>query len=470
MDMSTEQNNHKPEQTPRTPAPGRHAGGAVRSGVLRVVLYLLVVTAPLLLAAALQPRTDHGLVLEVARSFGLVVFAILVLQFVLSARFKWIEWPFGLDNLFLFHRAMAVFAALLLLSHPLLMMWAERRWTLLTSSDVPPAIHLGRLALLLLLVNVVVSLVRGALRWNFETWRKAHNVVVVSLLLLSYVHSVALGGDLVSWPMRLLWAGLLGAALLAYGWHKFVAPRLARNAPYEVVDVRRETHNVWTIELRPPRTQPRGAEDYLPGQFHSITFYRSADLPVEEHHWTISSSPTAPGGRTSTIKESGDFTKTIGQTRPGDRAAIRGAYGRFSYLLHPRETDFVFVAGGIGITPLMSMLRHMRDTRHEGSVLLLFANRSEADIVFRRQLDEIAAGGHPRLRVVHILNQAPDGWHGERGRIDAQMLARHCGPGAAAAGKGYYVCGPRGMSNDVMAALRALGVRARQIHYERFAL
>ena len=472
--MRTEQDKHNPEPVPMTMAPAAAPApaprGAAGAGVLRVGLYLLVVISPLLLASALQPRTDHGFVLELARSFGLSGFAILALQFVLAARFKWIEWPFGLDNLFLFHRAMAVFAALLLLSHPLLMVWAEGRWALLSAWDVALPIHLGRLALLLLVVNVAVSLARGALRLDFETWRTAHNVLVVSLLLLGYVHSAALGGDLASWPMRLLWAGLLGAALLAYGWHKFVAPRLARGEPFEVAGVRRETHNVWTVELRPLRPRGRQAEDYLPGQFHFITFHRSADLPVEEHHWTISSSPAERGCRTSTIKESGDFTATIGQTRPGDRAAVRGPYGRFCYLLHPRETDFVFVAGGIGITPLMSMIRHMRDTRHAGTVLLLFANRTEADIVFRAELDDIAAGGRPRLRVVHVLSEAEEGWPGERGRIDAAMLARHCEPGAAAAGTGYYVCGPRAMSDAVIAGLRRLGVPRGRVHYERFAL
>lgn len=454
------------------PAPTA-ASAVAGPAVLRVTLYLLVVTAPLVLATAVQPRTDHGLVLELARSFGLAGFAILALQFVLSARFKWIEWPFGLDNLFLFHRAMAVFALVLLLSHPLLMAWGERRWTLLASLDVPLHTNLGRAALLLLVVNVAVSLARGAFCWDFEKWRKWHNVLVVSLLLLGYVHSAALGGDLGNWPMRLMWAGLLGAALLAYGWHKFVLPSLARDDPYEVADVRRETHNVWTVKLQPLRPSPltaRRAQDYLPGQFHFITFYRSEDLPVEEHHWTISSSPTQGGYRTSTIKECGDFTATIGQTRPGDRAAIRGAYGRFSYLLHPHETDLVFVAGGIGITPLMSMLRHMRDTHFGGTVLLLSCNRTEEEIVFRQELDEIAAGGHPRLTVIHVLSRAEHSWRGERGHVDANVLAAHCGQGAAAAAKAYYVCGPRGMSNSVVASLRALGVPRARIHYERFAL
>ncbi|HIE26514.1 TPA: hypothetical protein EYP66_04440 [Candidatus Poribacteria bacterium] len=67
----------------------------------------------------------------------------------------------------------------------------------------------------------------------------------------------------------------------------------------------------------------------LPGQFHFIKLYREGGLPVEEHPFTISSSPTEKGFVSSTIKESGDFTATIGQTKPGDTASVQGPYGRF---------------------------------------------------------------------------------------------------------------------------------------------
>ena len=86
---------------------------------------------------------------------------------------------------------------------------------------------------------------------------------------------------------------------------------------------------------------------------------------MEEHHFTIASSPLDRTSHTSTIKASGDFTASIGQTKPGDLAVIQAPFGRFSTVLHPEVQDWVFIAGGIGITPLMSNLqvhaRHARD-------------------------------------------------------------------------------------------------------------
>lgn len=115
--------------------------------------------------------------------------------------------------------------------------------------------------------------------------------------------------------------------------------------------------------------------------------------------------------------EVGDFTSTIKETRAGDRAAVHGAFGRFSYALHPEERDLVFIAGGIGITPLISMLRHMRDTRDDRSVLLFYANPAEDRIVLRRELEEIENGRHPMLKLVHALSHPDEGWSGERGQI-----------------------------------------------------
>ncbi|MFW6115217.1 MAG: ferredoxin--NADP reductase [Thermodesulfobacteriota bacterium] len=68
-----------------------------------------------------------------------------------------------------------------------------------------------------------------------------------------------------------------------------------------------------------------------------------------------------------------------------------------------KEKNLVFLAGGIGITPLMSMLRHMRDTQDARSVLLVYANKDESQIVFRKELSEIEAGRHPRLKVRNCL-------------------------------------------------------------------
>lgn len=439
---------------------------ATWAAIWRIALYAFLATAPLLTAAWIGAPGGHTRTQQIANNLGLLGFTVVALQFVVAARWKWVEWPFGLDIMFRFHRAMALWATTLLLAHPVLMAWGGGDWFLLTRLRIDWPIQLGRLTLIMLVVLVLISIFRATIHLDFERWRAIHNALALGVLIFGFAHSTAIGTDFGSWPMRIVWSTVVGVALLSYVYHRFVWPRWHRRRPYEVVELRQESHNVWTLVLRPPEAEL--CSDYLPGQFHFLTLFRRQDLPVEEHPFTISSSPTQAGQRTSTIKASGDFTRLMGETRAGDRVAVRGPFGRFSYLLHPDETDLIFIAGGIGVTPLMSMLRHMRDTRSTKSVLLLFANRTRDDIVFSEELDEIVAGGHPRLRVVHVLSQPQANWSGECGRVDRELIVRHVPEPLG--GKGFYVCGPAAMNDAVTRILRELGVPARRIHTEQFAL
>jgi predicted ferric reductase len=411
-------------------------------------------------------KGEMTLLHETGTSVAFAAYGIMSLQPVLVARWKWLEGPFGLDVLARFHRYMGLFTAGLLLAHPPLMAYGGAGLGLITSLDQPWYIWVGRAVLSLLLLQGVVSVWYQALGLTFEQWRRTHNVLAVLILSGAFVHSSWAAYDMGPVLMRLLWFVLFGLTLFAYVHHKVVKPKRLRRHPYRVVGVEPETHNVWTIAIAPPEGER--IYDYHPGQFHFVTFRRSEDLPVEEHHWTISSSPVRKDFISSTIKESGDFTGTIGKTRVGDTALVEGPFGRFSYILYPEDKDFVFIAGGIGITPFMSMLRHMRDTGKEADVLLLCANRTEQDIVFKSELAVMESGPRPRLHVVHILTRPEAGWAGESGHLDREKLVRLVGQGSEQ--RAYYVCAPPAMAEMVIRSLRSMGVPYSRIRTERFSL
>ncbi len=434
-------------------------------GAVLVIVYTLLVCAALIVAAVSRPLTDHGFVYELGRSFALAGLGILALQSVLSARVLWVERPFGLDALMGYHKVMSGIALALIASHPVLLALGGAGWGLIYRTDSPWYIWFGKVALLLLVVQVFTSLFRRTIRLEFERWRLLHNQAAV-MVGIAFVHARVTGGDFQETAMLALWWAMLAIAVVAYGYHKFVQPARARRRAYRVAEVRQETHNVWNLRLEPPAGEKHF--DFRPGQFHFLTLFREGrELPVEEHPFTISSIPS-DASLASTIKESGDFTATIGRTEVGDRAAVEGPYGRFSHTLRPEEKDLVFVAGGIGITPLMSMLRHMRDRQLDTKVLLLYGNRTEGDIVFREELESMAAGGSPQLRVVHVLSEAADGWPGEKGYVDREKLERLVDGEYGA--KMYYVCGPPPMMSMVVSALRDIGVPSARIEYERFSL
>jgi predicted ferric reductase len=173
---------------------------------------------------------------------------------------------------------------------------------------------------------------------------------------------------------------------------------------------------------------------------------------------------TDPGDPISmTIKAAGDFTQSIRDVIPGTRVYVDGPHGVFS--MDSRQgPGYVFIAGGIGVTPLYSMLLTMRQREDVRPVILFAASVSWDEIVFREELEELCAT-MPNLDVVHVLERPPDGWAGESGRITPHVLTR-CLPRQFLRYE-FLVCGSGAMMDAMEEALLALGVPFRQVSTER---
>ena len=111
------------------------------------------------------------------------------------------------------------------------------------------------------------------------------------------------------------------------------------------------------------------------------------------------------------------------------------------------------------------MLRYMRDRRELRSVLLVYASRSPADVIFGDELQAIEAGDFPKLQVIHVLSNASASWVGETGRLDAERLAGLCG---GVEGRAFYLCCPSPMMAALVRGLRRMGVHPSRIHTDQF--
>lgn len=430
-----------------------------------ILFYLVAIVSPFFALGIHGLHSDETFFTEVGRCFGMFGFMILMLQVVLAGRFKSLTKYFGLDIVLRFHRNMAILALVFLLVHPLFLALGDRSWAMLSIHNLPWNIWLGKFCLVLLLVIVLVS--KFQLKWKikFEKWRWGHNLAAPALLIGIFIHSFVTGDDLDFLPTQTWWFIILLGALALFVYHRMIRPSMLWRRPYQVADIKSETDNVWTVKMTPPVGEK--TNEFLPGQFHFLTFKSSGGVPPEEHHFTISSSPANRHYVTSTIKALGDFTSQIGSLRPGDRVRIQAPFGRFSYPLYPEEKELVFLTGGIGITPLMSMLRHMRDTERTIPVTLFYANRAEEDIVFKEELDALEADEHFRLKVVHILSHPAEGWNGESGHLSKDMIQRHLD--SPQGERGYYLCGPKALVKAAEEILRDMGVSDRRLHTEIFS-
>lgn len=232
----------------------------------------------------------------------------------------------------------------------------------------------------------------------------------------------------------------------------------------EVAAVFEEADAVKTFRLR----EPEGGNipfDFLPGQF--LTLKVTPENKSVQRSYTIASSPTQRDYVEITVKRDaqGQVSRFLhDHVGEGDTLTIAAApAGRFTFT--GRESDsIVLIAGGVGITPMMSVIRYLTDRAWRGGVHLVACSRHERDVIFAHELGLLAAR-HANLRTTTVLSDPGDGWEGPRGRLTVQLL-RELVPDAAT--QRVHLCGPPAMMDAVGAMLVEIGVTKDQIHTEKF--
>ncbi|MEY2475751.1 MAG: hypothetical protein QOG87_1066 [Actinomycetota bacterium] len=423
-------------------------------------MYVVLASTPLVLALIGPHPPGRGFWLDVSFALGLVGLAMLGLQFLSVARINRVDAPYGIDAVMRYHRQIAFVATAFIALHPLVLVLAESSyWDLVNPLKSPKRVQWGQAALLMLVFLVVVSVLR--LRWklNYEIWRVTHGILALLITSFALVHvrSVGVYVQRGTWKPAVFTAfSLVFLSLLA--WVRVLKPLARMRRPFVVDQVRPEPGGVVTLRLR--ATRGRGLR-FRAGQFSWITL-DSVFVP-NEHPFSIASSAARPEEVEFTIKELGDFTRQLGGVIEGSRAYLDGPFGNFG-VGWESAGQLLLVAGGIGVTPCMSILRTMADTSDPRPVTLIYGSNDWETIVFRDELEELRRRFD--LKVIHVLARGHEGWDGDVGFINLDILRR--GLPDDLSGVQCYVCGPPPMMAAVEHALFEAGVPPRQVHSELF--
>lgn len=426
-------------------------------------LYLAVVLAPLALSAlAGYPR--RPVADELAAGAGMLAFAIVLVEFVLSGRFRAISGRIGMDVTMRTHQVVARTGLVLALVHPFLYslpMTPAQPWDVTRAATItadPTALGSGMAAWLLLFALVLTAIGRDQLGWRYETWRAVHAIGAVAISALLLHHTLAAGRYGPDPRVAGYWTGLFVLAVLSLAWARGVAP--FGRPRWQVGRVAKLAERTWEVTLEPAGHKGLA---YRAGQFVWLNIGHARHA-LAENPFSLASAPATGPGLRFVVKELGDFTDRIGAVEPGTRAFVDGPHG--SLTIDGRtEPGVVMIAGGVGIAPMLGLLRQIQATDDPRRRLLIYANRAEGQIVHRDELDAMAQD--PRCDVVHVLSEPPEGWTGPTGFVDAALLARVL-PLPEARGWLHVLCGPPEMLAAVEDALIGLGVPARQILSERF--
>ena len=428
---------------------------------LWLLLYLFFVLAPLfaLLLGTHPPARDFWTEFSVA--LGYAALAMMGLQFALTARFRFITKPFGEDVIYHFHRRISILAVSFALAHPVILFIARPELLpLLNSFQAPWRARFAALSLYTLIAIIVMALWRA--KWNirYETWHISHIVLAVIAIAAALAHMVGWGYYLASPWKQELWIALplLWIALLLYV--RLIKPLFILRRPYRVAEIRAERDDARTLVMRP---DGHAGFRFRPGQFGWLTIWGSP-FKITGHPFSFSSSAEAADGRVEmTIKNLGDFTSTIATVTPGQRVWLDGPYGAFT-IGNPADMH-VLIAGGVGITPMMSMLRTLADRGDKRPTILIYGGRNLDALIFHDEIEAIKA--RLDLSIVYVLSSPPEGWEGEKGYVNAELFKRHL-PAPFDAHE-YFICGPNVMMDAIEKTLGDLGVPISKYHSERYA-
>ena len=452
--------NHLAQSTRRALALRRNAAAAV-------VYALVLVNAGAIVwlwihGSNLHPKTTGELLTSIGRITGLLSAYLALIQVILLARLPALERAVGFDRLSVWHRWNGHVCIDLVVAHVVFTVWGyalmdklpiTNEISTMLGGGIYPGMITATIGTAMLLGVVATSLVIVRRKLSYEWWYVVH-LLAYAGIALSWFHEIPTGNELVlDHTAANYWRGLYVATIAILVVFRLAVPLLGLlRYRLRVAEVVEEGPGVVSL-----RIVGRGLERLRPepGQFFLWRFLDRRRI-WSAHPFSLSA---APDGRSLriTVKALGDHTAQVGDVRPGTRVLAEGPFGVFTESARRRRDKVLLIAGGIGVTPIRSMIEQMR-----GDIVVIYRALGDADLIFKRELDALAA------RSGLVVNYVVGDHEGE----GAQLLSpEHLGelvPDAAE--RDVFLCGPPAMTDAIGRNLRAAGVPRRHVHVERFAL
>ncbi|MCA9327461.1 ferredoxin reductase family protein, partial [Candidatus Saccharibacteria bacterium] len=418
-----------------------------------------------------------AIMLNIGRVTGLVGLVMYALNLVYATRLRFLEYWFGgLNRVYIAHHLLGGLALIMLSLHPLFLALRfvgtsmkqaalqlipnglfplNALWN--TSSEYHEVVlqqwatMFGSIAFWgmvgLLLVTFFIKI-------PYRLWLFTHKFLGAAFFTAG-LHVLFISSDTSKDPAMKWYILILTAiGLVAFIYKTLAGNIFIRKFKYKIEEVKIVAGNVTQVRMKPIKD----SMSYKAGQFVFVRFHQP-DSPVtrEWHPFTISSSPKDDMLELS-VKALGDYTNKLASLSPGTVADIEGAYGRFSYTNYSSK-DQIWIAGGIGITPFLSMIK---DLPPEGTkVDLYYAVKTESELIDWDKLGQHAGARHKEVRAIPFISEK------QQGHLDVAFIEKTSG---SIKGKDFFICGPPPMMQGLRKQLRAKGVPATSIHSEEFGM
>ncbi len=397
-----------------------------------------------------------GALIALGRLTGLVGALLILTQLVLVGRIKIIEREYGFDNLNRLHRTLGKVIIFVILAHPLFLTIGyalgsnisilEQFITFLTTWQYVFWAFIG-LVVMCSVVGISLAIIRKKIK--YETWYFTHlfMYVAIGLIFTHQVQTADVSYGIAIYYWYVLNFTIFGLVLV----YRFIRPLYLFNKYQFIVEkIVTESPTIQSVYIT-----GRNLKNFVyeSGQYANIIFLKKGLW--FSHPFSFSKAHNANHIRFS-IRSSGDFTSRISELKPGTRVIIDGPLGAFTEKKAKRD-KYLFIAGGIGITPIRSLIETLGKKNKD--MILLYGNRTVEDTAFINELNQLKVKYHL------VLSSTEDSQH-ESGYVDAEKMQRLV---PDLKDREVYLCGPTVMMDFVVSELQKIGLDISHIHYERFA-
>lgn len=398
--------------------------------------------------------------LRSGKVFGVTAAALVFFQVLLVSRLKFLDRIFSLNRLVALHRINGLAIAFLALVHPILIIAAEN-FTLFPFEKRYWPEFLGVGVCIFILVLVTTANWRLMFNFAYDQWLRFHRLITVVSIALMTVHILFVSETFATGLPHafVVVAAGINLMLISRIWFRRLFPGKRR---FVVSNVEPAGKDVYSIDVQPCDGQ---ILDHIPGQFAFITPV-SANVPKEEHPFTISSTPSRPDALQFVIRSLGDWTSKINRLKAGETVLIDGPYGLFSHKVLTENEPIIMIAGGIGITPMLSMLRYMADVDDPRQILLIWSNRTKEHIVFTEEFKTLEQHLQ-HFHIIHLITRDSEGKK-QIGRLDQNRLEKMLNGWRRTSN--IFVCCPLEMMKEMTRAVRKIGFSSARVYKEEFKL
>ncbi len=414
----------------------------------------IIILIPVLLwfiSRPVLPRfTDLDMTLtNIGQLLGLIGVAMFALSLILSSRLHVLENYFnGLNKVYERHNQMGQIAFIILLLHPLFLLpeysghsWYQAALFLSPTANWP--VTFGLLALGLMIILLVLTLY---LRPKYNLWKITHKFLGLAFFL-ALIHVYLIPSDTSRYlPLRIYMLTLFVLALLGFSYRTLLGYFLIKKYQYAISKISALSSNIVEISMFPLKKKI----NFIPGQFIFIKFL-DKNLSKEIHPFSISSGSNDKN-LSVTIKALGDYTTKVANLTLQSGVEIEGPFGTFSYQKAVNKNQ-IWIAGGIGITPFLSMARSLQANENY-QVDLYYCIRNDNENICKNLPQSI-------LSLVRLINFYSD----KEGYINAEIIQEKSG---TFNDKDIFICAPPLMIKVLKAQFIAKGVNKKNLHSEEF--